>query len=95
MKVSRRRLDHQARADRDHTALALVVVGVDDEREYEFGVGERSAGRAAEVCAHGACLDVDVESGAGVERRRLDDRFLVIDPEAIWDQFVVDAVRVG
>ena len=93
MKVPWRRLDRQARTDRDHTALALVVVGVDDEGEHEFRVGERSAGRAAQVCAHRAWLDVDVESGVGVERRHLDDRLEVVDPEAARDQLVVVRIQ--
>src|SRR6516165_6884706 len=93
MKVSGRRLDREARTDGDSAALALVVIGVDDDREREFGVGELPARRTFEVGAYSARLDVDVESRVGVERRRFDDRFGVVNSEAAWEQLVVDAVE--
>ena len=70
VKVSRRRLDRQARANRDGAALALVMVGVDDEAEHEFGVGERSARGAAQVGAHGPRLDIDVDAKRWRRRSR-------------------------
>ena len=50
------------------SALALVVVGVDDQAEYEFRVGECAAGRAAQIGAHGPRLDIDVVPGRGDRR---------------------------
>jgi hypothetical protein len=89
----RRGLARDAGLGRNGAALALVVVDVDHEREHESGVGERAARGPLEVGAHGARLDVDVESVPGVADRPVDHALDVVDEKAGRDQLVVDAVE--